>query len=204
MNDKVKNIKDEKELKLYIIKLIIVVVIVLGIVYVASMLTILLSRDDEPDITNTFISEKLEAVSDLTSAKLTYNGLIRYTDGNIPILTQKGFSMVYCAQIEAGIHLSEVDINVTDSKVEIVLPKVEILDINIDSDSIQFYDEKAALFNWTEKEDVVDAMKAAEEDVMANAEVDKLKEKAKKQIMLLLKNIFEDVIGDRTLEIRYM
>lgn len=203
MNDKVKKLKDEKELKLYIIKLIMAVVIVFGVVYVVSKLTNLWSKKDEPDITNAFISEKLEAVSDLTSAELIYNGLIRYTDGNIPILTQKGFSMVYCAEIEAGIHLSEVDVNVTDSKVEIVLPEIEVLDINIDSDSIQFYDEKSALFNWTEREDVVEAMKAAEEDVMANAEIDKLKAKAKRQTTQLLQGVFEEIIGDRTLEIRY-
>ena len=45
------------------------------------------------------------------------------------------------------------------------LPAVEILDISIDDDSIQYYDEKAALLNWERKEDALDAIASAKEDV---------------------------------------
>ena len=54
---------------------------------------------------------------------------------------------------------------VTDSEVTVTLPAVEIFDISIDNDSIQYYDEKAALLNWERKEDAMDAIASAKEDV---------------------------------------
>jgi len=181
-----------------VINLLTVVVIVCAVIYVTNKVL-----NGEPEITNTFISDKLEEASELTSAKLTYNGLIHYTDGKIPFLTKKAFLMTYCAEVEAGIDLSEVDINVTVSKVKITIPQIEILDISVDPDSIQFYDEKTALFNWTEKEDVVDAMQVAKDDVTENANIEELKSKAKEQTEVLLEGLFEDSIGDRELVISY-
>lgn len=204
-----RNTKDKRSLRkggetgIALLRLIKTLIIAVAVIIVAIMIGRIFNSDKEPDITNTFISDKLEAVSELVSAEMTYNGLVRYTDGNVPFLTQKAFSMIYRAEVKAGIDLEEVDIDVTDSKVKIILPEIELLDISIDSDSIQFYDEKSALFNWTEKEDVIDAIKAAEDDVKANADVDRLKEKAKEQTEIILECLFEDTIGDRTLEISY-
>ncbi|MHB8130451.1 MAG: DUF4230 domain-containing protein [Mobilitalea sp.] len=186
-----------------VINLLTVVVIVCAVIYVTNKVLNLVKSEREPVITNTLISDKLEEVSELTSAKLTYNGLIHYTDGKIPILTKKAFLMTYRAEVEAGIVLSEVDINVTVSNVKITIPEIKILDISVDPDSIEFFDEKAALFNWTEKEDVVDAMQVAKDDVTENANIDELKSKAKEQTEVLLEGLFEDAIGDRKLVISY-
>jgi len=186
-----------------VINLLTVVVIVCAVIYVTNIVLNVVKSKAEPVITNTFISDKLEEASELTSAKLTYNGLIHYTDGKIPFLTKKAFLMTYGAEVEAGIDLSEVDINVTVPKVIITIPEIKILDISVDSDSIQFFDEKAALFNWTEKEDVVDAMQVAEDDVIENANIEELKSKAKERTEVLLEGLFEDSIGDRELVISY-
>jgi hypothetical protein len=183
------------------INLVIVVIIACAIIYVTY--GILSVVNSEPEITNTFISDRLEKASELTSAEMTYNGLIQYTDGKVPFLTKKAFLMTYRADVEAGIDLSEVDVNVAVSKVEIIIPEIEILDISIDSESIHFYDEKSALFNWTEKEDVVDAIQMAKDDVTQNANIEELKSKAKEQIEVLLTSLFEDAIGDRKLIIIY-
>jgi hypothetical protein len=183
-----------------VINLVTVVVIVCTVIYVTNKI---LSIEGEPEITNTFISDRLEKASELTSAELTYNGLIHYTDGKVPFLTKKAFLMTYHAEVEAGIDLSEVDVNVTKSKVKITIPETEILDISVDSDSIQFYNEKSALFNWTEKEDVVDAIKIAKADVTENANIEELKSKAKEQTEVLLEGLFEKSIGDRELVISY-
>lgn len=53
-----------------------------------------------PKITNSYISNRLEKASELTSAKLTYNGIIHYTDGNIPFLTKKEILMVWYGKCE--------------------------------------------------------------------------------------------------------
>ncbi len=157
--------------------------------------------DREPEITSTFITNKLEEASELTSAKMIYNGLVRYSDGEIPFLTQKAFTMIYRAEVRAGIDLKKVEPSVTKKKVTIKVPKAEILDIHVDEDSIQYYDEKFALFNGEKKEDAIEAIKSAQEDVRENGDVEELKNKAQEQVKILLEGLFQDSIGDRKLEI---
>jgi hypothetical protein len=156
-----------------------------------------------PKITNSYISNRLEKASELTSAKLTYNGIIHYTNGKIPFLTKKAFLMTYHAEVKAGIDLSQVEVNVSKSDVKITIPEIKILDLNVDGDTIQFYDEKSALFNWTKKEDVVDAIQTAKDDVNKNADIEELKTKAKEQTATLLEGLFENSIGNRKLVIVY-
>ncbi len=155
-----------------------------------------------PKITNSFINSKLESVSELTSAKLIYNGLYKYEDGNVPFLTKKAFSMTYRAEVKAGIDLSKVKISVTKSDVKITLPKTEILEVHIDPDSIQFYDNKLAILNWQNKEDSVTAIRSAEADVRKKADIEQLKNLSEENTETLIKELFSDCIGNRTLIIK--
>ena len=82
-----------------VIYLLIVVILAGMVVY----LTQSLRRDREPEITGTFIDSKLEAAGELTSAKMIYNGLIHYSDGSIPFLTQKAFNMTYRAEVRLSL-----------------------------------------------------------------------------------------------------
>lgn len=156
----------------------------------------------EPVIDSQYISSKLDEASNLTTAVLTYNGLITYSDGSIPFITKKSFSMIYSAEIRAGIDMSKVDITVTEDKVIVRLPEVEVQSVNVDPDSIQFYDEKYALFNWSDKDDVVTAISSAEADVTENADINGLKEKSRVQAEEIIKGLLIDSIGERTLEIK--
>ena len=164
------------------IRMVSIFIIAIAAIFVTYRLT----KKDEPEITNTFISEKLEAVSELTTAKLTYTGLVRYTEGNIPFLTKKEFNMLYRAGVRAGIDLSQANIDVTDSEVKLTLPKAEIQEISVDADSIQFYDESFALFNGEKREDTVEALKVAEEDVRENGNMEDLMAEAQEQTEILL------------------
>lgn len=170
--------------------------------YLTFSITKKIYTKPEPVIDSQFISAKLDEASDLTTATLTYNGLITYTDGNIPFITQKSFSMIYTAEIRAGIDMSKVDIKVTEDKVIITLPEVEIQGVDVDPDSIQFYDEKYALFNWSDKDDVVTAISSAEADVQEKADINGLKDKSRVQAEEIIKGLLIDSIGERTLEIR--
>jgi hypothetical protein len=159
-------------------------------------------KGSTPDIDSQYISSKLEEASDLTTAVLTYNGLVKYSDGDIPFITQKSFSMIYSAEVRAGIDMSKIKVEVTDDKVIVTLPEVEIQGINVDSDSLEFFDEKAAIFNWTDKDDVVEAVAAAENDVSENADINGLKERSRTQAEEIIKGLLKDSIGERTLEIK--
>ena len=160
------------------------------------------SAPGEPELTSAFVSGKLEAASELTTAKLTYTGLIKYSEGKIPFLTQNSFSMIYTAKVRAGIDISQAGIEIREEQVVITLPECEIQSIDIDEASIEFYDEHWALFNRTEKEDVIDTITAAREDVRENADLESLLENARGQTRLIVKGLLEDAIGERELVIR--
>jgi len=159
-------------------------------------------KDKQPEITTAYISEKINGVSELTTAEMIYSGLIIYTEGEIPFLTQKGFSMRYTANIRAGINFSDVNIKITDSKVVVEMPEAEVQSIEVDPSSIEFYYERYALFNWTDKNDVVDAMSISKEDATTHANVEGLARKADEQAAGIIKNILAGSIGGRELVIK--
>ena len=137
-------------------------------------------------------------------AKMIYNGLIHYSDGSIPFLTQKAFNMTYRAEVRAGVDLSKANTEVTDSEVTVTLPAVEIFDISIDNDSIQYYDEKAALLNWERKEDAMDAIASAKEDVeQQTKEMDDLETMAQEQAKTLITGMLSEMVGDKTLVVKF-
>ena len=174
-----------------VIYLLIVVILAGMVVY----LTQSLRRDREPEITGTFIDSKLEAAGELTSAKMIYNGLF---------LTQKAFNMTYRAEVRAGVNLAKANTEVTDSEVTVTLPAVEIFDISIDNDSIQYYDEKAALLNWERKEDAMDAIASAKEDVeQQTKEMDDLETMAQEQAKTLITGMLSETVGDKTLVVKF-
>ena len=47
------------------------------------------SIDKEPVIDVTYVGNKLESISELAVAKMTYNGIIHFEEGNIPGITKK-------------------------------------------------------------------------------------------------------------------
>ena len=156
----------------------------------------------KPALTSSYITSKLQDASDLTTAEITYTGLIHYYDGGIPFLTQKKYSMLYSATIEAGIDLSGVEVEVTDDKVTVTLPPGTVGAPQVDLDSIEFYDDSFALFNWEEKEDGVDAMKEAKEDCKQKADISGLEGKAYENAKELVRKLLEDIVGERELEVK--
>ena len=151
----------------------------------------------KPKISSSYIVSKLEDASDLTTARLQYTGLVKYDDEGIPFLTQKKYSMIYSAEMEAGIDLSKVEVGVSDDLVIVKLPDVVVEEPVVDPDSVEFYDESFALFNWDSKQDGVDAIKIARKDCKEKADTDGLKAKAYENAKELVGQILGGVVGDR-------
>lgn len=194
--------KEDKRLLTEILKwirmLMLIVFIAGGSVFVYAKYM----NSRQPEITSSFVNGKLEAVSDLTTSELAYTGLIRYSEGKIPFLTQNSFCMLYTASIRAGIDLSKASIRITENKVMITLPGCEIQSVDIDADSIEFYDEHWALFNWTEKTDVIDTVTAAKEDVMQKVDTSSLLKNARHQTEVIIEELLKDAVGNRELVIQ--
>lgn len=197
MDEKKEKIVRNKDVLKAAIHLVTVLVIALVIIFVV----VSFRKDNEPELTSTFINNKLQEAGELTSAKMIYNGLVRYSDGEIPFLTRKAFTMIYRAEVRAGIDLEKVEVSVTDSKVTIKVPDTEVQDVHVDADSIQYYDEKFALFNGEKREDAIEAIQKAEEDVRENGDVEELKSTAAEQVKVLMESLFGDSVGDRELVI---
>ena len=178
---------------------IFILVIILLAVFAGCKAASFFYKNKQPEITAAYISERINNVSELTTAEMLYSGLVIYSEGDIPLITKKGFSMRYTANIRAGIDFSKVTVKVSKDKVTVHVPEAEIQSVDVDSDSIEFYDERYALFNWTDKEDVVDAISISEEDASAHADVSGLLKRADKQTNAILKNILAGSVGDREL-----
>lgn len=155
----------------------------------------------KPQVTSALLTQKLEDASDLTTSRLTYRGVIHYDDGGIPFLTQNKYSMLYEAEMEAGIDLSGVEIEVTDDTVKVKLPDVEVEDPVVDMDSIEFYNDSFALFDWETKEDGIDAVKEAEKDCKEKADISGLESEAYENAKKVVEELLKDAVGDRTIEV---
>lgn len=157
------------------------------------------------EVTVEYLEKALSDISELSTAELSYTGICTVEEGKIPFITKKGFSMLYTGSIKAGIDASQIGIEITDSEVVITVPKAEIQSVVIDPDSIQFYDEKKALFNWTELRDSVDGIILAEENIKTQADTDGILERADKQAEYIVRGLLETVVkeaeGERDLKI---
>lgn len=161
-------------------------------------------KDDDKrplEITSDFVEKKLENLSELSTAQMIYSGLCTVESGKIPLISKKGFSMVYQGEVKAGIDVSKMQIDVSDSKVLVILPAAEVLDSHVDPKSVQFFDEKHALFNRDEKTDVTEALAMAEDDMAANANTDGLLDRANQQAEIVVRGLLTDVVGEREISI---
>ena len=190
-----------------LVKTIVRGVIVLGVC--AALVAVVFAVKDmtenagKPEITGTFVTEKLEDCSELSSAELTYRGMVGFQDGDIPFLTQKAFSMLYTADIRAGVDLGQAQVSVNDSELRIDLPPVTVQTLTILPDSLEVIDQQRALLNWTNRDDMIQAMQYAEDDAMEHADIDGLKARATEQTEKLINGLFEGFIGDRTLVVQF-
>ena len=186
-----------------IVLLIVALFLIIGILIVVLRITGSGKKEPEPQLTSTTINQQLANCSQLTTAELTYNGLVRFSEGDIPFINQNSFSMIYTATAKAGIDIAKADTVVTDTDIIITLPPCEVLEINVDSDSLEFFDERTSIFNPSEKTDIVTALQYAKDDVNPKADLDSLIERAKIQTELIINGIIEPIAGERNIKILY-
>lgn len=166
-----------------------------------------------PDIDVTYLNTALKEASELTTAKLKINGLVDFKDTGIIILNKSDFTMKYTADISAGIDMSKVEIKNDDidhenKKIIVEIPKAIVFKPNVyhGDKYIKFYDEKFALFNVNEKEDLSRALAMAEKDAESEAVENGLLELADKQSETLVKGILSDAVSQfgYSIEIKYL
>lgn len=152
-------------------------------------------------VTVEYLQKKLENTSKLMTAEMIYQGIYTVQSGKIPLITKNGFSMSYEATVSSGIDTSLILFEVTDDKVTVYLPNATIQGIHVDPDSIQFFDEKKAIFNWSKKIDVTEAISQAEADAKSQANMEGINREAALNAKRVVDNLLSDAIGDRKLEV---
>ena len=103
--------------------------------------------DNGPNITADMVETKIDSISEINGAQMVYRGLITYTDGEIPFINQKGFSMIYDAKIKAGIDFSkvDVDINYNSGTIVVNVPRATITSIEINPDTIKLCEDRKSV-----------------------------------------------------------
>lgn len=156
----------------------------------------LLSKKDTVTVSATSIEERLSKCSSLTTARLDYRGIIKYEEGDIQYINKKSFSMIYDAHIKAGIDLSLASVEVDGKTITVTVPKPTVQDVTVDPDSVEFYDEKFAIFNWTEKEDTAKALEYAKEDAKAKADQTDILAQASEQAKTVIETLIAPITSD--------
>ena len=144
------------------------------------------------------ITTALEKSSELITSKVNFKGIAKYSDAGVPIINKGDFVMLYTATVKAGIDIEKVEfaIDNTNRTVYIYVPKAEIIDVKIDSDSLEYINESFVLFNNDEKADTAKALKMAEENAEKDALETGILDLADQQSQTLIKGILESVIND--------
>lgn len=162
------------------------------------------TEDKSPSID--YIPSKLENASELTTQTITYTARVPMEEGSIPFITKKSSVMYYDATLRAGVNLSDVEPIERGNKIIIKVPHATIQGTpNIEPNSLKFYDQKKALLNWNEKEDVAEALQKAKEDLNENPSIDitMLLTKADEHAEELIHELLDDIYDDREIEVRF-
>ena len=174
-------------------------IIILAVVVLAVAICIFpFIHNSEEKVDTEMLINTLQESSELTTAKLNYTGMTKFKDKGVAFINKADFTMVYKATARIGIDVKDVKVTADDTKkiVYITIPKAEVQDVKVEASSIQYFDEKFALFNVDEKEDGNKAIALAEEE--AKKEIDKMGglDMADNQAATLIKGILANAIPD--------
>lgn len=204
----------KKEFKI-VLKVVICVLVIIGSVAGGYALRYYTAPKSEPVkneptdfVTNEYkadtkiLESTLKNASELTAINYLYVGETTFVDKGVKFISRSDFSMRYNAIARIGIDLEKVKIEADDEKKVILIniPKAEVLDADLQEDTINFYDEKFSLFNMDEREDSAKAIDLAEKDVQekigTTPETYSVIESANNQAGILVQGILANVIHD--------
>jgi len=142
------------------------------------------------------IKEELSSAGELVSAQYLYTCKEDYSDSktisgwNIP-LTGKSFTVIYDGMVKAGIKdLSLTKIKKTGPDTyRITLPQVEIMECYLIPDSLSVMNESRNILNQISVEDVNNAQKNLEENMLKKAEEYGLLDTARENAQVIIKGL---------------
>ena len=148
--------QEKKKIKISSLFLLIGIALVL-FVFLSRILPIILPAKVQI-IDSETLKEKV-AISDLSTAKFTYNGIAEYKEGD-----KKICSILYHAIVKVGINMSDIDfdINSEDKTIKPILPEIKINSDVVDETALSFIPSNSNV-------KLNDAIRVCKEDVQNEA-----------------------------------
>lgn len=155
----------------------------------------------ETEIDVDYISKKLDVISSLQTAKITYGCMVDFKEGSVKFITKKAFSMFYEATASASIDVSKITVTEENGKYIVHLPEAVLDPIKIDPKSFVFYDKEVGLLNKYDPEDTGKALEYAEQDVLNQATTDQLLDIADKNAVDVITNLLFSFVKEEDFEV---
>lgn len=177
-------------------RLIFIIILIFAVGFLTYFLGFRTGKlSNENQITSTLIEEQLLSAKELTTLKYKYTKVGSFENQSefygykIPF-TLKKFIISYDGEINAGVDLEKMEVNVNGNQINITLPEGEILSHEIDEESIKIFDERNSVFNLLTLEDYsnfrADEKVKTEQEVIEEGLLLEAKETTKEALVELL------------------
>ncbi len=183
-----------------------------GTVVVLCLIFFLIGRftggeDSNTQMSAVVLENKLTEISELASISYAYTNMAEFENSKdfygvkLPFTT-KSFIITYDGQIKAGVDLSQAQVSVRGTRVQVTLPEAEVLSHQIDEDSIEVFDETTSIFNPLRVEDYQAFSKDQKARMEKKAEEKGLLTEAKSRAVSSVRSMLEQLLGsDYTLNV---
>ncbi len=141
--------------------------------------------------------DTLQKSSELTTVKFNHESMVDFKDSGWSFINKGNFTMKFDATVRIGVDLKKVEINADKltKTIWLHIPKAEVFSVEIDHDTIKFYDEKFVLFNTDAKENNNEAISQAKEQTIEHIKSKMgILEIADSQAELLIKGLIGDLV----------
>lgn len=161
-------------------------------------------HDEDVEVDTNVLRTELNKLSELATAEMTYACKSDIEEGSVSFVDKAGYTMYYEATVKAGIDVDKIEISNEEKKVVVTLPAARVLGTpDIKDDSIQYYNEKKALFNWKDSNFHDEARRQAKEDLLKHSTTKQLLEFANKYAEEVVKDLLSTITGNKKLIIKH-
>lgn len=159
-----------------------------------------------PALSSVVVQNQLRQVSQLATARYGYTNMGQFEQSSdfygvtLPFTTKR-FIVSYQGAILAGVDLESAQVELTDTRLTVILPAAQILSHEIDPDSLEVFDETRNIFNPITIEDYNGFQADQREKMEQNAVESGLLTQAEEQAKLVAEQILGPVAEQSGLEL---
>lgn len=122
----------------HILGIVLIIIIIITTVFITKSVNDNSEESAEPEIITQVMLEDIIKVSQLNTFEAIYNGVVKIPNEKKP--EKVDYYVSYDATVKAGIDFELIDIDVDQDKkiIEITLPQVQINDVNVKMESLDY------------------------------------------------------------------